>query len=74
MARETVIAPSGDGPGSSIAAITYYAIGVLGYLLGGLAKLGLDVNKSAVSMIAVPVLALAAGLGVHRLRKRLERD
>ncbi|MBC6404520.1 MAG: DUF3422 domain-containing protein [Rhodospirillales bacterium] len=60
--------------GLSIVAITYYAIGVLGYLLGGLAKLGLDVNKSVVSMIAVPIIALAAGLGVHRLRKRLERD
>ncbi len=57
--------------GLSIVAITYYGVGVIGYLAEGLNKLGLGLDKTLVTMIAVPLIALGVGLGVPRLRKRL---
>ncbi len=60
--------------GLSVVAITYYGVGLVGYLAAGLNGLGLKLDKSLITLAAVPVIALAVGLGVRRLRRRLTRD
>jgi len=57
--------------GLSVVAITYYLLGVIGYLSRGLIHLGLPVNHDIVELIAVPTVAWAVWLGVRRLRKAL---
>ncbi|MEQ8651941.1 MAG: DUF3422 domain-containing protein [Kiloniellales bacterium] len=60
--------------GLSVVAITYYAVGLVGYLAEGLNGLGVAVDKTVVTLVAVPIIALAVGFGVRRLRRRLTRD
>ncbi len=60
--------------GLSVVAITYYAVGLVGYLAEGLKGLGLPLDKGLVTLFAVPVIALAVGLGVRRMRRKLARD
>lgn len=60
--------------GLSVVAITYYAVGLVGYLAEGLNGLGLSLDKTVVTFAAVPIIALTVGLGVRRLRRRLTRD
>jgi len=57
--------------GLSVVAITYYLLGVIGYLARGLINLGLPINHDVVELLAVPTVAGAVWLGVRRLRKAL---
>lgn len=57
--------------GLSVVAITYYLLGVIGYLARGLADIGVPVRFDFVELVAVPVVAGAVWLGVRRLRKAL---
>ncbi|MEO0034509.1 MAG: hypothetical protein RLZZ501_532 [Pseudomonadota bacterium] len=57
--------------GLSVVAITYYLLGVIGYLARGLIQLGLPIHHDVVELIAVPTVAGAVWLGVRRLRKAL---
>ncbi|MFN4101292.1 MAG: DUF3422 family protein [Pararhodobacter sp.] len=59
--------------GLSVAAITYYVVGVIGYLAGGLAALGLGIDPKLVMGIAVPIAAAAAILGVLHTRRELRK-
>ncbi len=59
--------------GLSVVAITYYAVGLVGYVVQGLNKLGLGLDKTVATMVAVPLVALAVALGVRRLRQRLAK-
>lgn len=56
--------------GLSIAAITYYAVGLLGYLVKPLDGV-LPVGVSAVLAVAVPVVAGLVAMGLHRARRRI---
>jgi uncharacterized membrane-anchored protein len=58
--------------GLSVAAITYYAVGLVSYLTQGLDAAGLDLPKEIVVAIAVPVLAAIAWLGLRRLHKKFD--
>ncbi|WP_434627048.1 DUF3422 family protein [Chromobacterium sp. CV08] len=60
--------------GLSIAAITYYATGLLAYLFKGAKAAGLRLNPEVATAVAVPALALLIALGLHRMRKSLHRD
>lgn len=60
--------------GLSVAAITYYAVGLVGYMAKGLHAGGLPVNAEIVTAIAVPVVAILAWLGVRRVRKVIGRE
>lgn len=59
--------------GLSVAAITYYTVGLVGYAAKGLKAAGVDVKPELLSGIAIPVVALAVALGLRRMRRKLAR-
>ena len=60
--------------GLSVAAIAYYAVGLVGYLAKGAKAGGVPINSDLVSGLAVPLLAAAVFVAVRRARRRLHRD
>jgi uncharacterized membrane-anchored protein len=55
--------------GLSVAAITYYIVGLVGYAAKGLHALGLHANVEAVTAISIPVVAVAVAYGVRHARR-----
>ena len=55
--------------GLSVAAITYYAVGVIGYLASGLERLGVAIDPKLIMGLSVPIIVVLAALGVRRTRK-----
>jgi uncharacterized membrane-anchored protein len=55
--------------GLSIAAITYYVVGLVGYMLKGARAGGTAVDADLYTGISVPLVALLAALGVRLARK-----
>lgn len=60
--------------GISVVAITYYLMGLLGYIYEGLAPTGLPLNKKLGFAIAVPVLMLLVWRVIHRVKRRVHQD
>jgi uncharacterized membrane-anchored protein len=60
--------------GLSVAAITYYAAGLVGILVKPLKSIWPQFNPDWAVAAAVPVVALAVWRGVHRLRRALMQD
>ncbi|WOI13170.1 DUF3422 domain-containing protein [Thalassospira lucentensis] len=60
--------------GLSVAAITYYAVGLLGYLFKALKDTGLPINDRVATGIAVPVVLAAIWISMRRIRKVLHRE
>ena len=60
--------------GLSVAAITYYVVGLVGYAAKALKSAGLSRVEPDVAVgVAVPAVALLAALGLRRVRRGLER-
>lgn len=59
--------------GLSIAAITYYIVGLIDYAGEGLASSGLGVNPTVITAISIPVIAVLVGLGVRKVRRLVSR-
>lgn len=59
--------------GLSVAAITYYIVGLVGYLAKGLKAGGVGVNPDVATAVAIPLVAIAVALGVRRIRRRITR-
>jgi uncharacterized membrane-anchored protein len=59
--------------GLSAAAITYYVVGLVGYMAKGLASAGWPVNVEIAMAASIPVVALATILGVRHVRKVVTR-
>lgn len=59
--------------GLSVAAITYYVVGVIGYFAEGLAAIGVNINPKIAMGLAVPVALVAAILGVWHAREQLKK-
>lgn len=57
--------------GLSIAAITYYVVGLVGYAAKALRSAGTPLDVDLVVGIAIPVVAALAALGVHHVRRRI---
>jgi uncharacterized membrane-anchored protein len=57
--------------GLSVVAISYYLMGLIGYLAKGLKSVGLPVDYDMAGLIGLPVVAGAVWLGVRRLRSAL---
>jgi uncharacterized membrane-anchored protein len=55
--------------GLSVAAITYYIVGLVGYAAKGLSSAGVPLNVEAVTALSIPVVAIAVALGVRHVRK-----
>ncbi len=60
--------------GLSVAAVTYYAVGLIGYLAKAGKTLGVALNPDLVMAAAVPLVALLAALGVRHIRRTVSRD
>ncbi len=60
--------------GLSVAAITYYVVGLVSYLGKGAAAAGIAVNETVLTGLAVPVVALLIWSGVRRFRRRIESE
>ena len=57
--------------GLSVVAISYYLLGLIGYLAKGLKSAGLPINPDLAGLIGLPVAAAAVWLGVRRLRQAI---
>jgi len=60
--------------GLSVAAITYYVVGLVGYLAEGLAAASVPVDASVAKGASIPVVALLAALTVRRIRRHMAAD
>ena len=58
--------------GLSIAAITYYGVGVVGYIAKGLEAGGAPINPELVMGLAVPVVAALTAFGIWRTHKLIK--
>lgn len=60
--------------GLSVAAVTYYIVGLVGYLAKAGKSLGIALNPDLVMAAAVPLVALLAALGVRHIRRTVSRE
>ena len=59
--------------GLSVAAITYYVVGLVGYAAKGLRPPGVPVEPDLAMGVDVPVVAVLVALGMRRARRAVER-
>ncbi|MCC6609351.1 MAG: DUF3422 domain-containing protein [Burkholderiales bacterium] len=59
--------------GLSVAAITYYVVGLAGYAAKALKSAGVALDADLVMGISIPVVAVLAALGVRHIRRRVMR-
>ncbi len=59
--------------GLSVAAISYYLVGLISYGVKALKSLGLELNVELVTGLAIPVVATAVWLGIRRLHHKLNK-
>ncbi len=59
--------------GLSVAAITYYIVGLIGYLAKGATAAGVALDPDLVTGIAIPVVGGLGWLGLQRVRRRMHR-
>lgn len=60
--------------GLSVAAISYYLVGLIGYAAKAGKAAGLDLDVDLITGLAIPVVVGLVGFGVWRLRRLVERD
>lgn len=58
----------------SIVAITYYAVGLVGYAAKALAQAGWAVDPEIAMGVSIPVVAVLVALGVRYVRRAIVRD
>jgi uncharacterized membrane-anchored protein len=57
--------------GLSIAAVTYYIVGLVGYAAKGLKSAGWALNPDVIVGISIPIVALLVALGIRRIHQRV---
>ncbi len=60
--------------GLSVAAVTYYVVGLVGDAARGVEALGVKVNPDIAMMVGIPVVAALTAYGVHRIRRLVTRN
>ena len=60
--------------GISVVAITYYLMGLLGYVYEGVAYTGLPLNKKVGFAIAVPLVMFLVWRVIHRVKRRIQQE
>jgi uncharacterized membrane-anchored protein len=55
--------------GLSVAAVTYYVVGLVGYFARGLQAFGLTLDPDIVMGVSIPGVAVMTALGVRHTRK-----
>jgi uncharacterized membrane-anchored protein len=64
----------GTVEGLSVAAVTYYVVGLFGVMAQGVASMGVPLNLKLVTAASIPVIAGLAYLGIRRLRAKISRE
>jgi uncharacterized membrane-anchored protein len=59
----------GTVEGLSVAAITYYLVGLVRYACDGIERLGFAIPSSAIVVLSIPLSAFAVWLGIRRIRR-----
>ena len=59
--------------GLSVAAITYYVVGLIGYASKGLRSAGAPLDGDLAAAASIPIVAFAVAMGVQAIRKRVTR-
>jgi uncharacterized membrane-anchored protein len=59
--------------GLSVAAVTYYIVGLIGYLAKGLKSAGLSLNPELLMALSIPVVVILAGFGINRIKQAITR-
>ena len=59
--------------GLSVAAISYYVVGLISHLAQGIRAAGAEVNPDIVTLVAIPIVAVLAALGVRHIRRGVKR-
>lgn len=57
--------------GLSVAAITYYVVGLVGYVAKGAKASGIPIDPEIAMAIAIPLVLIVAGLLLRRIRRKL---
>jgi uncharacterized membrane-anchored protein len=60
--------------GLSVAAVTYYIVGLIGYLAKAGKTLGIALNPELAMAAAVPLVVLLAAFGVRHIRRTVARE
>ena len=60
--------------GLSIAAITYYVAGLIGYIAKGLHAFGMNINYEIVVAVSIPIVAGLLMIGLRRIHRTKPRD
>jgi uncharacterized membrane-anchored protein len=60
--------------GLSVAAISYYLVGLVGYAVKGASAAGLPVPVELVTGMSIPAVVLFVWMALRRVRRRLARD
>lgn len=60
--------------GLSVVVLSYYSVGLLGYLLKGLGQFGISINVDLVVGISVPVVLISVFMGLRFTRRRLDKN
>ncbi len=59
--------------GLSVAAVTYYVVGLVNYLAKGLEAMRLPIDAALVTVVSIPIVALVVALAIRRVRRMVER-
>ena len=59
--------------GLSVAAVTYYIVGLVGYAAKGVKAAGMHVNAELIMALSIPVVAVLVALGVRKIRRAVTR-
>ena len=57
--------------GLSVAAITYYVVGLVGYVAKGLKARGLGIDPEMTIALAIPAVLILVALALRRTRRQL---
>jgi uncharacterized membrane-anchored protein len=60
--------------GLSIAAVSYYVVGLVGHVADGAVEVGMPIKPQTVMAVSVPLVVLIVALIVRRVRRRFGAD
>lgn len=60
--------------GLSVAAVTYYVVGLIGYAAEGMKSAGIPIDSGVMKAFSIPVVVFLAWLGIQRIRRQVAKD
>lgn len=64
----------GTVEGLSVAAVTYYIVGLVNYLAKGLADAGVAIDPGIATAVSIPLVAVLIAFGIRKIRRAVERQ